>query len=231
MAAAVANVEAARTTLKQAELALQDTYLRAPITGWVLGRTLEVGGLAGNTGPGISLIDTSEVKAVFGMPDTALKLVRKAGQAQQIAIDALSHPVKGVVTAISPQADPKSRVFSVEVTIANPSNEMKPGMIGNLTLAQEEVAFLPQERPSAQSSVLQKNPEDTQFSASKKEGEKFMQRAKDVKIGAMHGNSLEIVEGVAAGDPIVVMGASTVRNGEEVRVIGAEQETSNGAQK
>ncbi len=137
VAAAVANVEAARTTLKQAELALQDTYLRAPITGWVLGRSLEVGGLAGNAGPGISLIDTSEVKAVFGMPDTALKLVKK-GQVQQITIDALSHPVKGVVTAISPQADPKSRVFSVEVTIANPGDEMKPGMIGNLTLAREE---------------------------------------------------------------------------------------------
>lgn len=117
--AAHAGVEAATMTLRQAEICLEDTILRAPINGWVLARTIEKGSLAGNSGPGISLIDTHVVKAVFSVPDTTLKKIKK-GQTQEIIIEALSRSVKGVVSALSPQADPTSRVFLVEVTIPNP---------------------------------------------------------------------------------------------------------------
>jgi RND family efflux transporter MFP subunit len=229
VAAAQAGVAAARAALQQAELALQDTYLRAPITGWVLARTIEVGSLAGNAGPGFSLIDARQVKAVFGVPDTALKMVQK-GRTQKITIEALSHPVKGVVTAISPQADARSRVFSVEVTIPNPLDEMRPGMIGNLTIPEKQEATT---RPVVPLSAVVRSPDKpggyAVFSLERRGGKTYAV-AKDITIGSMYGNSLEVIEGAAAGDPIVVMGAATIRNGEEVRVIGQEQGTDHGTQ-
>ena len=79
------------------------------------------------------MMDTHLVKAVFAVPDSSLKMVH-LGQKQNVLLDTMEHPLAGVVTSITPQADPKTRVFSVEVTLENPRFEVKPGMIGSLTI-------------------------------------------------------------------------------------------------
>lgn len=76
-------------------------------------RSVDLGSLVGPATNGFTLADTSSVKAVFGVPDTFISGVR-LGQHLIISMDALSHTVEGRVSAISPAADPKSRVFSVE---------------------------------------------------------------------------------------------------------------------
>src|SRR5258708_32890911 len=40
----------------------------------------------------------------------------------------------GRVTSISPSADARSRVFTIEVTLANHRNTLKPGMIASVEL-------------------------------------------------------------------------------------------------
>ena len=82
---------------------------------------------------GFTLADTQSVKAVFGVPD----IFHQPGQLGQhlvVTTDAFNHHVTGRVSAISPAADPKSRVFSVEVTIANAKDQLKSGMIASLGL-------------------------------------------------------------------------------------------------
>ena len=44
------------------------------------------------------------------------------------------------VTAISPAADPKSRVFSVELSIQNQNNRLKSGMIATLSVPGQQLA-------------------------------------------------------------------------------------------
>src|SRR5581483_1833544 len=85
---------------------------------------------------GFTIANTQTVKAVFGLPDTAVGRV-KLGQRLSVSTDALTQPFGGRVTAISPAADPKSRVFSVEVTIPNARNQLKSGMIASLALQGE----------------------------------------------------------------------------------------------
>lgn len=227
--AARAGVEAAATTLWEAKLALDDTSLRSPINGWVLARTLEVGALAGTGGPGFSLIDTHLVKAVFAVPDTALGRVQK-GETLPIAIHAVSRPIKGVVTAISPQADPRSRVFSVEVTLRNPDEDLRPGMIGHLILREEEET---RGRPVVPLEAVVRSPNRPDgyalFRIERRDGRTYA-AARDIQIGAIRGNLLEVMEGAAPGDPIVVTGASMIRDGEEVRVLGEEREAGHGPQ-
>ena len=132
--AAQAAVESARTQSSEAKVALEDTILRAPFTGFVIARNVSRGTLVGNSTVGFSLIDTHVVKADFAVPDTSLQGVH-LGQKLTVALDALPNPALGVVTAIAPQADAKSRVFSIEVTLANDRDAIRPGMIGSLTLA------------------------------------------------------------------------------------------------
>ena len=91
----------------------------APFDSWVLKRNVDVGMLVSAATNGFTLADTRSVKAVFGVPDTAIARV-KLGSPQTVTTEALPEPFSGHVTAISAAADPKSRVYSVEVRIDNP---------------------------------------------------------------------------------------------------------------
>ena len=87
--------------------------------------------------PAFVIADTRVVKVVFGVPDTMIQRIR-LGDLQRISTLTFPGEIPGRVTSISPSADPKSRVFSVEVSIANADNRLKPGMIATLALGNEK---------------------------------------------------------------------------------------------
>src|SRR5215831_5524117 len=112
--AAEGGVAHARAAVSEAKLSLSDTSLRAPLAGWISARNVDRGSLVGSSTVGFSMIDTHLVKAVFAVPDSTLAIIR-LGQKQLVMLGALQRAATGAITSISPQADPKSRVFAVEV--------------------------------------------------------------------------------------------------------------------
>lgn len=215
---AKAAIATARSVVDQTKLSLADTTLRAPFTGWITARNVETGSLVGNTTPGFSLMDTHLVKAVFAVPDLTLKSVR-LGQRQNLLLDAVSHPLSGVVTSISPQADPKGRVFLVEVTIENPKEEVRPGMIGTLELGAMRASEPRLVVPLGAIVHSPANPEGfAVFRIRERDGKMFVE-AQDIQVGNTFGNSIEVTSGVSAGERIVSVGGSLLRNGQQVRLL------------
>lgn len=213
--AAIAN---ARTVVDQTKLSLSDTTLRAPFSGWVTARNVQTGSLVGNTTVGFSMMDTHLVKAVFAVPDVGLKSAR-LGQRQAVMLDAVQRSLQGVVTSISPQADPKGRVFQVEVTVDNPKEEIRPGMIGTLVLgAVKETS----PRLVVPLGAVVHSPAHAEgfavYRLRERDGKTFAE-AQDIQIGNTYGNSIEVTSGVAAGERIVALGGSLLRNGQEVRLL------------
>jgi RND family efflux transporter MFP subunit len=212
--AAIAN---ARTVVDQTRLSLSDTAVRAPFTGWITARNVEAGSMVGNSTVGFSMMDTHLVKAAFAVPDVSLKSVR-LGQRQNLVLDAVPYPLAGVVTSISPQADPKGRVFLVEVTIDNPKEEVRPGMIGTLVLGAVKGA----PRLVVPLGAVVHSPAHPAgfavFRIRDRDGKTFAE-AQDVQIGNPYGNSIEVTAGVAVGERIIVLGGSLLRDGQEVRLL------------
>jgi membrane fusion protein, multidrug efflux system len=121
--------------VKEARIALQDTRLKAPTAALVLKRKIEVGDLVNAGTVGFTVANTEEVKVVFGISDLMLKHV-KLGDQLAVTTEALrDRKFPGLITAISPSADPKSRVFDVEITIPNPDQNLKVGMIAAVAVA------------------------------------------------------------------------------------------------
>src|SRR5271155_5534602 len=133
LASTTASVSGAQAQVSEANVALEYCSLRAPFSGWLVSRNVDLGTLVGPATNGFTLADTQSVKAVFGVPDISISRVR-LGQHLAIITDAFPTPFAGRVSAISPAADPKSRVFSVEVTVPNPHDRLKSGMIASLVL-------------------------------------------------------------------------------------------------
>jgi multidrug efflux system membrane fusion protein len=131
-----AAVSSAKAQISDAQIALDYCFLRAPFDAWIVNRSVDIGSLVSPATKGFSISDTRSVKAVFGVPDIFMRLV-KLGQRITIQTDALPQPFIGRVTSISPAADPKSRVYSIEVTIPNHRDLLKAGMIASLALGAE----------------------------------------------------------------------------------------------
>jgi multidrug efflux system membrane fusion protein len=213
--AAVANAQAA---LSEAKLSLGDTSLRAPFKGWISARNVERGTLVSNATVGFSMLDTHLVKAQFAVPDFSLKMVR-LGQKLPVMLDAIQHALSGVVTSISPQADPKTRVFSIEVTLDNPRDEVRPGMIASLTLG---AVGNPTPRLVVPLSAVVRAPSDPKsfavFRLVTRDGKTYAE-SRIIQIGQTLSNSIEVTSGLSAGEYVIILGGSLVRDGQEVRVL------------
>jgi RND family efflux transporter MFP subunit len=213
-----ASVSGASAQVSEANVALAYCSLQAPFNGWIVKRSVDVGSFVGPATNGFTVADTHTVKAVFGVPDTSIGRVT-LGQHLVIRTDALSNPVDGRVSAISPAADAKSRVFSVEVTIQNPKNQLKSGMIASLTLNGDQ---LPGSVLAVPMSAVIRDPNRANaFAVMIAEGEGDMQHARlrAVDAGDIYGNLIAVKGGVQAGERVITSGASLVKSGDNIRII------------
>ncbi len=137
--AANANASLVRAdrALEDAKIAFEDTDVRAPISGIIIQRGVEVGTVITSAtrevGGGTVLLqmanlDTVQVRALVDETDIG-KI--ESGMDVTITVDAFpQQPFRGTVLKIEPQAQVQQNVtmFPVLVQIANPGLRLKPGM-------------------------------------------------------------------------------------------------------
>jgi RND family efflux transporter MFP subunit len=213
-----AAVTSAKAQIDDARIALGYCELRAPFDGWIVDRNVDVGSLVGPATKGFSIANTNSVKAVFGVPDISMHQV-KQGQHITITTEALPQEFTGRVTSISPAADPKSRVYSVEVTIQNPHNQLKSGMIASLSLGGGALAVPVTAVPLTAVVLDSRTGAGFAVMLAQGNGDTPTVRLRSVELGDALGNMIAITKGVAAGDKVVTTGVSLVKDGDVVRVI------------
>jgi multidrug efflux system membrane fusion protein len=174
-----------------------------------------------------TLADLTRVKAVFGVPDLLVGRVQ-IGTPLQITSEAFgTAEFPGRVTAVAPAADTQSRVFNVEVTIPNPQQQLKAGMIATVEVAPAGDAAIPAGAPTVSVSAVVKSARQEGFAVfvAEGQGETATVRARDVGLGRIAGNRVAVSSGLEVGDRVVVSGASLLTDGDAVRVIpGGEAE-------
>lgn len=213
-----AAVDNARAEVSQAQLALSYCDLRAPFDSYVLKRNVDLGMLVGPATNGFQLGDTRTVKAVFGVPDTAIAKI-KLGSPQTVTSEALPNAFSGHVTAISAAADPKSRVYSVEVHIDNPQNLLKSGMIASIAIGTPSpkggVMVIPI------SAVVRDPATLNGFAVFVTDGSSDMVKVhtQNITLGNTYGNMIAVESGLKLGDRVVTSGTNMIKDGDQVRVI------------
>jgi RND family efflux transporter MFP subunit len=185
----------------------------------VLKRLIEVGVLVAPGTPAFVLGDVSKVRTVFGVSDTVLPRIR-SGMMLRVTSEALpGSNYKGRVTRIAPTADPRTRVFDVELTVPNKDGRLKPGMIASLTLSggarTEVVPVIPL------AAVVQPPPGTAGYMVyvAEQQGGKAVAKAQMVQLGDTLGDRISVRTGLHAGQRVVVTGASLVHDGETVEVL------------
>lgn len=214
-----AKINGAKTLLSEAQLAKSDAVLRAPADCLVLRRAVEEGSLVAAGTPIITLATAGSVKAVFGVPDLVVQSLQP-GQTLTLTTEAIPGvEFRGLITRIAAQADPRTRVFEVEVTIPRPPTQLRAGMIASLVAPDRNVSSQPVLAvPLGAVLRAPENPESYAVVIVSQENGKQIARRRPVKLGAAYGNLIGITEGLRAGEQIIVTGAALVTEGEPVQI-------------
>ncbi len=139
IAAAEAQVEVARAALEALQVKATRFSLKAPISGLVLERPVNVGEVARPGAPLLTLADLDHLTLTLYVPENRLGQVH-IGQPVSVTVDAYpGRTFVGTVSFIAGQAEftPQNvqtheervnLVFAVKVSLPNPGHALKPGM-------------------------------------------------------------------------------------------------------
>ena len=203
----------AAIALKQREL--KDTKIHAAFAGVMGARNVSAGQVIKKDTVLGMLVDLNPVKLEVNVPERFLSLV-KLGQSIELRVAAFAgQKFKGDVYFIAPQVDTATRTALVKARIPNPDFALKPGMFANLDLtlqlrADAVVVPEPAIMVNADRAMLYVVDKDS------------VAQLRPVKLGVRSAGVVEILEGVEAGQLVIVEGVQKVRPGSKVKPAGPE---------
>ena len=211
------------TALSQAEAAekiarknLDDATLRAPYSGVVSSKSVEVGQ---NVVPGMPvarLVTADMLEACISVPETEIAAV-SIGREAVIRVQALSEGVfSGVVMEKGIVANAASRSYNVRLKIRDADVALLPGMVA-------EVSFIGETSSSSlltgvviPAKTVQLGDDNSNFVWTVSDGKA---ERRTVTIGEFTAAGVVITSGLKDGDVVIVEGQQKVCNGTNVEVI------------
>lgn len=209
------QLDQARTQLEVAETALnnlgENTTLVSPISGVVTARNYDPGDVALQL-PILTIESINPVKVVVNVSESYYRQVVQA-MPVEVAADALpGDTFQGKVSLIHPTLDPVAHTFTVEVTVPNSQQRLRPGMF-----ARVKMNFGTHERPLlSDMAVLKQVGSNDRYVFVEKEGKAVYTL---VELGVRINDQYEIVSGLNEGDRVIVQGNSGLIDGTEVEVV------------
>jgi len=207
---AQAQVTLAEAGLDLANIQMDETVIRAPISGVVAEVYVKAGDMASPAGP-VALVISDGLEASFEVEETRISEVEEG---QYASIQVAAYPGEdfpAVVTSVAPAADSTSHTFTVKVTPQASDGKLRSGMFANVSLLVDEreaVVLVPE------AAITQAGDQDIVFVV---DGNVAQQR--DVTIGATdYKCCTEIVEGVSAGEMVVTAGQANLVDGAAVEI-------------
>ncbi len=217
---AKSTYEAQESAVKQLQSQLGRSQIRAPFTG-VIDDVIKDQGTVVSPGPGSEVFRIVNLKDMYvkvDVPEAHLPTVTP-NKTVQVYFPVLGDSVTTKVRETGNFINPGNRSFSVEIPVPNKNGKVKPNLTATVKIndyTNEEAILIPQ-------SVVSENAEGQQYVYIIDSSDKDETLAKKVIItsGKTQGDFVEILEGLASGNNIIVEGARSVRDNQQVKVIPA----------
>ncbi|MBM3626434.1 MAG: efflux RND transporter periplasmic adaptor subunit [Alphaproteobacteria bacterium] len=203
-----ARVRSAEARIRSLDARLNDVRIVAPFDGRVGMRQVSAGALLLPGTPITSLDDLSRIKLDFSIPESFLGKLR-IGQVVLARTTAYPGRVfEGTVSVIDTRVDPVTRAVRVNAIFPNADEALKPGLFISVELALErrENALLIDEE-----ALVPEGARQYVFVVRDNRAVRV-----EVKLGTRQQGTVEVVEGLRAGEQLVVRGTSRIRPNQPV---------------
>jgi len=179
----------------------------APFDGVITRKLADVGDLASPGRPLLELEDPNSLRLEADVPEALVGRIQMAGP-MPVRVALVGNDLAGVVSEVSPAADPNSRTFRVKLDLP-PTAGLRLGQFGRVVVPLGETASV---RVPATALVVRGQMEIVFVAASQKA------QLRLVKTGKRVSDEIEIVSGLNPGESIVVDGAGALRDGQPLEV-------------
>jgi membrane fusion protein (multidrug efflux system) len=203
--------EADRAAVAAAQARVEDTVIRAPFSGILGLRRVSAGSLVTSSTVITTLDDTTSIKLDFDIPEIYLSQIKEGLPVTARSAAWQDKEFRGTVASIDSRVDPVSRTIRVRSMIPNPEGNLRAGMFLTVTLLKQDVVALmiPEQALMPERS--------TQSVLVVGEGNLVERRV--VYTGRRRPGEVEILEGLAEGERVIIEGTQKARAGQPVSII------------
>ena len=216
-----ASLAVAQANLKVADVALDQTFIRAPFDGVVLTKSANVGDTitpfsqaADTKGAVVTIADMDTLEVEADVAESSLGKV-KVGQPCEIQLDAVpDHRFPGVVNRIVPTVDRAKATVLVKIKFLERDSRVLPDMSAKVAFLEREVSAGDRKPVTVvpKQAVVERAGEKAVFVV--KDGRAVLTR---VEGGRAIGDLVQVA-GVAAGDRVIVKPLDRLADGDRVKV-------------
>ncbi len=182
----------------------EEGFITSPISGNVAKIMVDIGSMVTPQTPVAMVVDYSRVKVDFNVAEANMNCIGSKDKVS-IEVDAMpNHQFQGTISEISPVIDPMTRTLSVKAVINNAGKILRPGMTARVTvnLGEKENALL--------------IPRDALLDSYLFVVQDSTAERRDVVVGLIGDQNVEILKGVSEGERVVVVGQQRLAGGEKV---------------
>jgi len=206
-----AKVKTSKAALENAELMLSRCTIKAPISGVIRRLDAKEGLLLGVSDPVAEILQIDRVKAVVGIPESDVALVKNIKEVT-LTIQALDNrKVVGRNHFLASSPENSARLYRLELAIDNRDNLIMPGMFVRARLVKR---------------VINDTVAVPLFTVIKREDQKFVfieeagvAKKQPVELGIMEDWLVQITKGLSPGDKVVVEGHRDIDDGFKLRTV------------
>lgn len=210
-----ADIDASNAMVKLADRQLRDATIRAPFDGFVQKRFVSVGDFVKAQAAVMSIVRVDTLKAIGEIPERMTPWV-KVGQPITLSVDAYpGKRIDGSISRISPAVDAATRAFPFEALVRNEEGLLKPGTFTRVHLTTalvEPVLSIPYAAMQYRYGV---------YRVFTVKADTLVMR--ELKTGDRVGDRMEVLDGLSAGDRVVITDVDNLAEGMKVSIAEGER--------
>jgi RND family efflux transporter MFP subunit len=205
--AAEARARVAQAAVDEVQALLGRAAIVAPFDGVVTRKLAEVGDLAVPGKPLVEIEDPTVLRAEADVGESLITGIR-LGQRLTVHVPSVAAPIEGTVVEIAPTADPGSRTFVVKLDLP-PTPGLRAGAFArvDVLVGQSDTLLIPA------AAVFVRGQLEFVFLVANGKAELRL-----VRTGRRHGDAVELLAGVSAGEQVIVSGAAGLREGQPLQI-------------
>ncbi len=192
-----------------------DMIIRAPRGGVIGYRDVEVGSFLSAGSKILTLIDNSHLYVDCSLSENDAALL-STGLPVSVTIDALGATYSGKIVYVSPGMGAGTKSYVARISLDIAKGDIKAGLFARTSvdiLQRKDTLFAPKD------AVLTKNGITTVFVYNHEDG---TVEEREVKIGLINDEEVELLSGVKEGDEVVITNLDRMKNGGKVVLESAE---------
>lgn len=207
---AQANVQAQQVNIESINISLNNSVIRAPISGEISNKTVSLGQYVS---PGAVLADIkndSSIKCNIQLKQNDLDKVQVGEKVTWKATEGDTTGYEGIVKTIAASADSSTRLFDCQIQMNNQDNNLHSGVFGYIQMSggeKKQVLAVPLTALSG-----------SEGSYSVFTVENNVAHKHSVEIGEIQNDMAEVISGLQEGANVIISNLNTLQDGDAVQV-------------